>query len=377
MDFLIKNGNVYNPRNHTFEQKDVALVEGMIAESVPGHIYRQVIDADGCIVTTGLIDYHVHYFLNGSENGVNPDANSFCCGVTTAVDGGTCGTGSYELYHSTVMAMSQVNILNYLLIASGGQSNDRYPENLDPELFDEERIRYLFRKYPDNLVAIKTRISNNIIASDKVAASLKRTIEIAEAVKTRVVVHVTDCSVGLDELAKMLRPGDVICHIYQGKGINTCIDAEGHVLKGLKEARKNGVLFDASNGRSNYDLEVCQKAIADGFYPDVISSDINKSSDFIQPLHSLPRVLSKYLDMGMELADILDCATINPAKLIGREELGSMDPGTVADVCILKLKEKTVQHEDIAGNTLIGNHILVPMMTFQNGECVYCQADFN
>ncbi|MDO4619321.1 MAG: metallo-dependent hydrolase [Lachnospiraceae bacterium] len=376
MDFLIKNGTVYDPARHLMEKKDVALVDGVIAAPEEGKEYRQVIDAEGCIVTTGLIDYHVHYMRGASEGGVNADVVSACSGITTAVDGGTAGTGLYEHALHTLVANSQVRFLNYLLVASGGQSNNRYPENLDPALFDEKKIVAMFKKHPDNLVGLKTRISNGIIEGELARESVKRTVEIAEKAGTRVIVHVTDCSIPLDELADMLRPGDVICHIYQGKGKNICLGEDGKVLPGLLKARERGVLFDASNGRSNYDLTICQAAVEQGFVPDVISSDINESSCFLQPLHSLPRILSKYLDFGMSLEDVLDRATIRPAELIGMPELGSMAEGTTGDVVILKLKKKDVEYCDINGNTFIGHQVLVPQMTFMEGECVYCQADF-
>ncbi|MBQ9197090.1 MAG: metallo-dependent hydrolase [Clostridia bacterium] len=376
MDFLIKNGTLYDPARHAFCRGDIALLNGCIAAPREGTDYRQVIDAEGCIVLPGLIDYHVHYFLNGAENGVQPDAASFCCGVTTAVDGGTCGAGSYELYRRSVMAMSEVRILNYLLVASGGQACDRYPENLDPACFDEDKILSLFSRYPDNLVALKTRISNGIITPDMARRSLEATVRIADKAQTPVVVHVTDCCIGLDELASFLRPGDVICHIYHGKGKNTCLNDRGEVLPGLLEARKRGVLFDASNGRSNFDLTVAQKAVAQGFVPDIISSDNNTSSFFLQPLHSLPRILSKFLDFGMPLADVLDAATIAPARKIGLPELGTLAEGTPADICILQLRKKAVPYSDINGHTFTGSQVLTPMMTFKGGKCMYCQADF-
>lgn len=375
MDFLIKNGRVYDPSTHTVRQEDIGLVDGVIAAPQEHHAYRQVIDASGCIVTTGLIDYHVHYMRGASEGGVAADTVSFCSGVTTAVDGGTAGAGMYEHAYRTFVANAQVRFLNDLLVASGGQSNNQYPENLDPSLMDEKRILELFQKYPENLVGLKTRISHGIVKPEEVKASLKRTVEIAEHAGTRVIVHVTDCPISLEELAELLRPGDVICHIYQGKD-HCCLDEEGNVLPGLWKAKKRGILFDASNGKNNFDLEVCQKAVAQGFIPDVISSDINASSCFLQPLHSLPRILSKFIDFGMDWKDVLDCATIKPAELIGMPELGSMKPGTAGDVTILKLKEKKVHYTDLAGHTFTGSQILVPQMTFKDGQCVYCQADF-
>ncbi|WP_197027312.1 hypothetical protein [Oribacterium sp. FC2011] len=46
-------------------------------------------------------------------------------------------------------------------------------------------------------------------------------------------------------------------------------------MKGLWKAKERGVLFDACNGRSNFDLDVCKEALAQGFTPDIISSDKN------------------------------------------------------------------------------------------------------
>lgn len=376
MDFLIKNGMVYDPVQNSMQRADVALHGAKIARPEAKVNYRQIIDATDCIVTTGLLDYHVHYYNRGSENGVNPDANSFCSGVTSVVDGGSCGASAYELYRRTVMAMSEVRILNCLLVASGGQATDRYTENLDPDNFDEKKILDLFQQYPENLVALKTRISNGIIPAEKAIKSLERTIEIAEKAHTRVVVHVTDCCIALDTLAALLRPGDVICHIYHGKGENTCLGADGRVLPGLLAARERGVLFDASNGCNNYDLNICREAIRQGFVPDIISSDLNSSSAFLQPLHSLPRILSKYLDFGMSLEDVLRTATFTPANLVGRQELASMAEGTVADVSIFKLKEKPIAYSDVNKNQFTGTQVLVPMMTFKSGKCMYCQSDF-
>lgn len=375
MNFLIKNGTVYDPALHKAYTSDIAIVDGKIAAPSAEADYRQIIDAEGCIVTTGLIDYHVHCMRGATEAGVQADMISACCGVTTIVDGGSAGTGLYEHAYRSFVSDAQVRYLNLLLVASGGQSNDHYPENLSPERMDEEKIVRFFQKYPDNLVGIKTRISHGILEADQVEASVRRTVEIAEKAGTRVVVHVTDCPIGLDALAEMLRPGDVICHIYQGKD-HRCIGADGKVLPGLWEARKRGILFDACNGKNNFDLDIAQQAIRQGFVPDVISTDINMVSCFLQPLHSLPRILSKYVDFGMDWMDVLDCATKKPAELIGRPELGSMAVGTPADIVILKHKKKEMLYTDVAGHTFTGQQVFVPQMTFMDGECVYCQADF-
>jgi dihydroorotase len=106
-----------------------------------------VIHAQGCYVTPGFIDYHVHYFNRGSDNGVNADVASFPCGVTTAVDGGTCGVSSYELFEKSIINQTDIRLLSLLHVASGGQLTDDYPKNLKPDKFNIPRIKQLFEKY--------------------------------------------------------------------------------------------------------------------------------------------------------------------------------------------------------------------------------------
>lgn len=374
--FLIKNGAVYHPDRHGCIREDVAVENGRIAQVEPGKSYVEI-DAQGCILTPGLIDYHVHYFHRGTENGVSPDTASFPCGITTAVDGGSCGAANYELYRQSVMAHSDVRILNFLLMASGGQVTDRYPERLDAEYFDKDKIRHLFGRYPGNLVGLKTRMSRGIIHPDKAGQSLAETVDLAGELGCPVAVHVTDPVMDLEKLAGILRPGDIVCHCYQGKGTETILNRDGTVRAGILEARKRGVLFDASNGRNNYDLKVCCQALAQGFAPDIISSDMNTCGLFLQPLHSLPRIMSKYLALGMALEDVLDAVTLTPARLLHREELASMEVGTTADLAVLRVVSKDLDYSDMAGHRMKGSQAIVPQMTMKGGKIVYCQADFN
>ena len=143
MDFLIKNGTLYDPAVGQLRRGDLALVNGIIRLPAAGQTYRSVIDAAGCIVCPGLVDFHVHYFNGGIEGGVNPDASSFCCGVTTAVDAGSAGACNYQLFHRGVAAQSDVRLLADLLVSGEGQVSFRAPENMEPELFDEQSIQAL------------------------------------------------------------------------------------------------------------------------------------------------------------------------------------------------------------------------------------------
>jgi len=376
MDFLIRNGEVYDPETNSLKHKDIALTDGLIARPDPGRAYAHSIDASGCIVSPGLIDYHVHYYFRGTENGVSPDAASFCSGITTAVDQGSCGAAAYELFRSTTLTMSQVRIFAALAVSSGGQLTDSYPENMDPRFFNDKKILALCRTYPEEIRALKLRMSRGIVAPEQAEEVLQHAVSLAEQAGVRVVIHVTDPVLPLERMAELLRPGDVMCHIYQNRGGVSCLGEGGHIRTGLREARRRGVLFDAANGSRNFDLEVCSEALKEGFLPDVISSDNNAGGYFLQPLHSLPRILSRYLDLGLTPEQVLYAATMAPAQLLGHPELAQMSAGTPADICILQRRFEPLRHEDASGHVLAGTQALVPMMTFKDGKCVYCQADF-
>lgn len=379
--FLIKGGNVYDPAAQTWNQTDVAVQDGVIVSELTTDNY-QVIDAAGCMISPGWIDYHVHYFNHGTENGINPDVASFPCGVTTAVDAGSTGAANYEMYRKSAMAFSDVRILNMLLVGSGGQVTDRYPEHLEVRYMDIPKIKRLFRQYPDNLVGLKSRMSHGIIAPEDAEESLRATVALADELTEElghyinVSVHITNPVMDLERLAGILRKDDMICHIYQGKGTENCLDADGQVRKGILAARERGVLFDASNGCNNFDLDVAQRSVAQGFVPDIISSDINTSGYFLQPLHSLPRIMSKYLDFGMTLEAVLDAVTRTPARLVHRASLASMAPGTEADLVIFRIKDKEVPYYDRTGHTFTGHQVIVPQLTMKDGMIMYCQADY-
>lgn len=375
-NYVIKNGRVYDPCKGSMENRDLYIEDGLLKEFSSQTEY-QVIDAKDCYVAPGLIDYHVHYFKGGAENGVNPDAASFPCGVTTAVDAGTCGAASYEIFQKAVIDQADVRLMAQLLVASGGQLTGKYAENLAPEFIDRDRIKQLFRMYPDSLVGLKTRLSSNIVSPETAEASLKKSVDLCEELGCNLIVHITDPAMDLEKIVSMLRKGDVVCHMYQNKG-ESILDGNGNVRDGIWKARERGILFDACNGKNNFDLKVAQAAIEQGFYPDVISSDVNTVSYYQGVLHSLPRVLSKYLAFHMPLERILDAAVLMPAKLLNRPKLASLAPGTEADLVIFKVEERPIVYEDwtCGRNRLDGREMIVPQMTIKGGNVVYSQVYF-
>ena len=214
--YIIKNGTIYVPGSGKFEQKDLYIKDGKLVKSFPEKESQiRVINASGCYVTKGLVDYHVHYFEGGADNGVNPDVASFPNGVTTAVDGGTCGVSCFDIFKKSVMDRVDVELYAQLLVGSSGQLSENSTERIEAEQIEEERILEMFERYPQKLVGLKTRLSANVIGNPKKARkSIEKTVEIADRLGCNVTVHITNPAMNLEELASVLRKGDVICHMF-------------------------------------------------------------------------------------------------------------------------------------------------------------------
>ena len=379
VDYLIQNGRVIDPLNGTDEVKDLAVCGNKIIElpQAPKLDWRNgVIDASGCIVTPGLVDFHTHIFHEGSGNSILADS-MLSEGVTAAVDAGTAGTANFESFYKTVAATSAIHIRSYLAPYPLGLASGADTHSWDYTKYNMNKLLWLLEEYKGHILGLKMKVSNGKVPVEAANEYLEKLVEIAESQGIGVCVHPTDPPIPAEQIVERLRKGDVFCHCYQGKG-STIINENGKVKREILEARERGVLFDAANGFGGYGLEVCQNALADGFFPDIISTDATilfaRKPYYFK---NLPGLMSKYLALGMTLPDIVRAVTINPAKAMGMaERIGQLTPGTQADIAILKWKEKPVTFKDCLGASIEGKGLLVPQMTMLGGEIRYCQTDF-
>ena len=169
-------------------------------------------------------------------------------GVTACVDAGTAGSANYEALHR-ILAQKQVRAYTFLNISPMGQMGSGLNENLDPALTDEAGIQRLIESYPGEIRGLKVRISRSIVGSYG-SAPLKRALKLGARFGLPVCVHCTDPCIPMAEFAAMLRPGDILCHLYHGKG-STILDDSGKVLPEVLDAAARGVVMDCANGRTN------------------------------------------------------------------------------------------------------------------------------
>jgi predicted amidohydrolase len=148
-------------------------------------------------------------------------------------------------------------------------------------------------------------------------------------------------------------------------------------LPRIVEARKRGVVFDAANGASHFAFRTALAAISQGFFPDVISSDVTVKTLYGEYVFGLPYLLSKYVSMGMGLEETVAACTTTPARLLGVEgKIGTLAPGAQADVSIFRLVNRQTTFQDCHGERFVGDWFLVPQLTICSGAVVYRQEGF-
>jgi dihydroorotase len=169
-----------------------------------------------------------------------------------------------------------------------------------------------------------------------------------------------------DLILKKMRPGDIHTHVFAQQF--PVLLPDGKLNPILTEARQRGVIFDVGHGAGSFWFRNAVPAVKQGFIPDSISTDLhNDDVNYV----SMTEVMSKFLAMGVPLNEIIRRSTINPAKEIRRQELGTLSVGRDADVAILELRHGHFGYIDDGWARMDGNVKLVARMTVRGGRILY------
>lgn len=374
---VISGGHVIDPAAGVDGVGAVVIEKGMIVDAEctgAEHAAEQVIDAAGYYVFPGLIDFHTHLY-GGSAFGISPDLFP-AAGVTAAVDAGTTGTVNFEEFCRNTLKKSRIHLKAFLNVSGIGQPGPGIMEPLGADAVSWEAIEDTLDRHKDELLGLKIRISKPIVR-EMGLTPLKDTLKFAENKGVRVNVHVTDPPEPLEAIVPLFRSGDIFCHVFHGRGY-TILDENGRVGREFWKAKERGVLFDAANGRSNFNYEVAREAVAEGFFPDIISTDAT-ALNYNQPeqVKNLPFVMSKYLSLGMSLTQVVRAVTETPAGIMGMKgKIGTLRPGACADVVICERRKERICFRDSAGTVHYGSEILEPVMVLTQGTIAYCSPCF-
>ncbi len=346
----IKNGRVWDGENFFFAD---VLTDGDKISKIEPNVYDEadfVFDAENKIVSAGLVDAHVH-FKGISSDAFGIDASMSCLpfGVTSAVDASGVN-GDRTLLDSFA-------VKNRTFVCPSVKNNHAY--------FDE--AEKMLEKYGDKAIGIKVYFDVYVLPVKDITP-LKEIVDYADSHNLKIMIHSSNSPVPMAELLGVLRKGDILTHTYHG-GINNVSDDN---FECIKNAKKRGVIIDAGMaGNVHTDFKIFEDAIKHGEIPDIISTDITKSSAYKRGgRYGLPMCMSIAKHLGMEEKEIFKAVTFNPAKAMNMK-CGQLKTGEIADIAVLEYTAEGFDLTDRAGNHICSDNGYRNTLTIANGEIVY------
>ena len=348
-DLVIRGGEVLDPASKLRGIRDVAIRNGHIEAveaNIPADLAARSVNAAGKLVVPGLVDLHSHVYPYGSAIGIPADELVPVQGTTTAVSAGDAGANNFAAFRRFIVGSSRTRLYAFVHIANIGLAGFPIPELYNIDYARTEDAARTLSENADIVVGIKVRMSENVIAKHGLEP-LKRAIracELSRVQGAKVMCHIGGVETGelMSQILDLLRPRDILTHCYSGApnigGQFTNIVQDGKLLPAALAAKRRGVLFDIGHGGGSFDYTVAEAAIAAGAPPDTISSDIHVFSGNTPGMPYLTWVMSKFLNLGFSLEQVVAMATAAPARAIGKlAKLGTLEPGAPGDVSVLEV----------------------------------------
>ena len=362
-DLILRGGRIIDPSQKLDEVIDLAFAAGKVARIGAGlkaDTATDVRELSGAIVTPGLIDLHTHVYWGGTSLGI--DTEEFCrkSGVTTAVDTGSSGPGNFAGFRKHVIERSAVRILAFLHVSFAGI----YAFSPRVMVGESEEVRLLApldavevaNANRDVIVGIKVRVGAHASGRSG-TVPLDVALQVADEVGLPLMAHIDHPPPSYEEVLDRLRPGDVLTHAFRPFP-NAPVDSQGKVKEAVLRARQRGIRFDIGHGKGSFAFKTARGMLANGFYPDTISSDVHALC-INGPAFDQLTTLSKFLCMGMPFNDVIAATTVNAAVALKRPELGSLKVDSVGDATILSIQQGKFDYVDVVGEHLHGDRKIV------------------
>lgn len=374
---LLKGGHVIDPKNNINEVMDVAIKDNkvaLVAKNIDAKKAAQVVDVKGLYVTPGIIDIHSHNFFgtlpnhylgNGLE-ALPPDGFTFRAGVTTVVDAGGAGWKTFDAFKRQTIDHSKTRVLSFLNIVGDGMRGGAYEQDLRDM---DTKMTAMTVKQHKEIVGIKVA---HYMGGEW--DPVDRAVAAGNIANVPVMIDFggNNPPLSIEELFnKHLRPGDIFTHAFaQLDSREAIVDEKGNLRPFVKEAQKKGIIFDVGHGGGSFRFSQAIPALKSGFIPNTISTDLHTGSMNAGMKDQL-NVMSKMLNIGMNLQQVIAASTWLPAQVIKREELGNISTGAGADVAVFALQKGKFGYIDSGGFTFQGTQKLQCELTIRDGKVVY------
>ncbi len=378
-DVLVKGGHVIDPKNGIDAVMDIAIKAGKIfkvGKNLPASEAKQVVDATGLKVVPGIIDMHAHVFagtqpdhyLSDGLSALMPDGYTFRVGVTTVVDCGGAGWKNFATFKKNVIDISQTRVLSFLNIVGEGMRGGNYEQDIadmNPKLTANTA-----KQYKDYIVGFKLAHFNG---ADWTPTT--RAVEAGKLAELPVIIDFggSQPNLSIQELFfKHLRPGDIYTHTYAALNgaREEIVDANNTLKPFVLEAQKRGIIFDVGYGGASFNYTQAIPALKAGLFPNTISTDLHTGS-MNSSMKDQLSVMSKFMNLGMPLFEVIKASTWKPAQVINRTNLGHLTEGAEADIAILNIRKGNFGFYDKTGYKVNGTEKFECELTIKGGKVVY------
>ncbi|TDF94780.1 amidohydrolase/deacetylase family metallohydrolase [Paenibacillus piri] len=316
-------------------------------------------------LSPGWIDLHAHVYDGVTSLSVPADDIGLRTGVHMVVDAGSAGEATLPGFMKYVAPQAQTEIRAWLNISSIGLVHLREVASLDTIHIDRT-VKAVLDHQPF-LCGIKVR-SSGAIVGDMGLQPLQLAKLAAREAGVPVMVHIGEAPPVIDGVLDLLEEGDVVTHCYHGKTGHPW-EKDGKPGRALQKALDRGVLLDVGHGAASFHFDVCKKALAAGFMPSTISTDLH-IRNIGGPVYDLSTTMTKLLACGMPLEHVVAAVTAEPAKALRLKDWCDFS-GMIKRATLFRLTDSSgsgPEYRDAQGNKLKPDRVIVPSAVITAGQ---------
>jgi dihydroorotase len=401
-DTILRGGRVIDPAQGLDGVMDVAVSGGRIAaigSAIPGPA-TQVIDCAGQLVLPGMIDTHAHVYQYVSGRfGLNADMVGVQSGVTTLVDQGGPSVLTFPGFREFIAKPAASRVLAFIsAYMVGGLEGHYYPELYGPDCIAVDDTIRSGKENGDLVRGVKGHAEIAGFARWGIDA-MRKAAEIARGLDRPLYIHfgqlwpmpgdgrTYDADLILPEMLEIMRPGDVLAHPFT-RHPGGFVDRHGALHPVVREALAAGLKTDVGHG-SHFSFNMARRVLDTGVVPDTLGADMHGYNTTVPKprgtpsehpdeteMHlfagkqnfSLASAMTSMLALGLTLEQVVPMVTSNCAAMLRMsDEIGTLKPGMVADISVLKDDRGRFRLEDNEGTVVTTERFLSPAFCLRAG----------
>lgn len=368
---IIRGARVIDPAEGVDRYSDIAIKDGKISGigNFADASADRIIDATGMVASPGWIDLHAHVYEGAvMSGGVHADRDAgVATGVTTVVDAGSAGAGTWQGFKEYVVERSTTRVLAFMNVSL---MPARGPRHGDWQNFSQGKTIKLAEQEAESglCLGIKVLASQNHCGNLGITP-MKLARQASRLSGTGLMVHLGEAPPIVEDVLNLMDDGDILTHCFQGTAGNIL----GRDKKPLPEtwaAIERGVKFDIAHGSASFSFETARYAMDAGVPLHAISTDLH-GGNLHGPVFDMATTMTKFLHLGLSLPEVIRLSTQSPAELIHREhELGSLAPGREADITLFRLIDGDFEVMDSERQREVASQRLQVEYTVRAGQVV-------